>query len=143
MERRQSLFFDFSRIIGYNRGSLFIIMMCYMTNIPETTRNNVEQENKKNKVKPDESLAKRAIRDFIEQKLSGMDGHAVYQKIRDDIGYRSGQLKTSFLEFVNENPDYSEQNNVQKEVYNNIEGIRFFREALRQWAGYESKREAL
>jgi len=97
-----------------------------------------EQVNTNKKKKIDESMTTRAIRTFVEKKLT-LGG-----KIFDEMmKSKCTGLETEFATFITGNRDFADQPKDQQEAFRAVTAAQFLRETISIGVGFTSKRKAL
>ena len=112
--------------------------MIIMTGSPNTARTNAEDINAQKPKKADESMTTRAIKQFIEKKLS-LSGDVFDQMIRS----KCMGLESEFIDFVSRDKAFDEQSKEQQESFKAVNSDRFLRETIGLGAAFTSKRKAL
>lgn len=96
-----------------------------------------EQVNTSKKKKIDESMTTRAIRTFVEKKLT-LGG-----KIFDEMmKSKCTGLETEFTAFITGNRDFADQPKEQQEAFRAVTSAQFLRETVSIGVGFTSKRKA-
>ncbi len=97
-----------------------------------------EQVNTNKKKKIDESMTTRAIRTFVEKKLTF--GGKVFDEMMKS---KCTGLETEFAAFITGNRDFADQSKEQQEAFRAVTSAQFLRETVSIGVGFTSKRKAL
>lgn len=108
----------------------------------QATNQNEAVESEKAKKQAASSVT-RAMRVFVEERLSSADGQAFFNRIVQDNGYGEEELRRMFMESVDRQEALDERDDHLKEALANVTMRQIRNTAIGLGAGFESKRSAL